>query len=42
MKNESFVHGNLRTPNIMIRIEEIYSDTPTPIIVDFEWAGTQG
>lgn len=29
MKNESFVHGDLRAPNIMIRIEEIDSDTPT-------------
>ena len=40
----NFVHGDLRLPNIMIRKEELTQniESPTPIFVDFDWAGTQG
>ena len=42
MATSKFVHGDLRRPNIMIRNEDISSPSPTPIIIDFDWAGTQG
>jgi len=42
MNHRNFVHGDLRTPNIMIREAEITSSSPTPIILDFDWAGTEG
>ena len=42
MKEAKFVHGDLWLPNVVIRNGEIQSDTPTPIILDFEWAGPQG
>ena len=42
MATSNFVHGDLRRPNIMIRNEDISSLSPTPIIIDFDWAGTQG
>ena len=41
MKEAKFVHGDLWQPNVMIRNGEVQSDTPTPIIFDFEWAGPQ-
>ena len=42
MATSNFVHGDLRRPNIMIRNEDISSPSPTTIIIDFDWAGTQG
>lgn len=42
MQVKDYVHGDLRLPNIMIKDSEVDSDSPTPIIVDFDWAGIQG
>ena len=42
MATSKFVHGDLRRPNIMIRNEDISTPSPTPIIIDFDWAGIQG
>ena len=41
MKHSQFVHGDLRAPNIMIRNDDMSSDSPTPIILDFDWAGKE-
>ena len=41
MREKNFVHGDLRRPNIMIKHDEINVDSPTPIIVDFDWAGIE-
>ena len=42
MRDKKYVHGDLRQPNIMIKNSETGSDSPTPIIVDFDWAGIEG
>ena len=42
MKEAKFVHGDLWLPKVMIRNGEVQSDTPTPVILDFEWVGPQG
>lgn len=42
MKDAKFVHGDLRLPNIMIKDSEVDSESPTPIILDFDWAGIDG
>ena len=42
MKNKNYVHGDLRLPNIMIKDSEVDSEFPTPIILDFDWAGIDG
>ena len=40
MKNANY--GDLRLPNIMIKDSEVDSEFPTPIILDFDWAGIDG
>ena len=40
MQGKGFVHGDLRRPNI-IRDNEIEPTSPTPVIVDFGWAGIE-
>ena len=42
MQGKKYVHGDLRLPNIMIKDSETDSDSPTPIIIDFDWAGIEG
>ena len=41
MKDSQFVHGDLRGANIMIRNDDMSSDSPTPIVIDFDWAGKE-
>ena len=42
MKPKNYVHGDLRLPNVMLKDNEISSTNPTPLILDFDWAGVQG
>ena len=42
MKSKKYVHGDLRSPNLMRRDCDSESESPTPIVTDFDWSGIEG